>query len=114
MEVLVDGWGYMITLDKATRELDRLGEESLVGEILSCQDTPPFNVPSGKQLTLRIDPNIDSRHIEVDYHPSDADWDHINRVDVRITPDEYQEIYFGSGRVLGVTPDVSTNIRIEG
>ena len=111
MEVLVDGWGYMISIDSPKGELEKLRTGTLEGEVLSCVNEEPFNVPTGKKLTLNVDPSINQ--VSVRYFPPESDWNELERIDVRISPEEYQNIYYGSGRVRGCSPDIYTNILVQ-
>ncbi|MFA5857212.1 MAG: hypothetical protein WC867_07655 [Candidatus Pacearchaeota archaeon] len=111
MEILVDVWGYMVSIDSPNGELDLLKNKTLEGEVLSVIDKEPFNVSTGKKLTLRVDDSI--KEISVSYYPEESDWNSLQRVDVRISPDEYQRIYYGSGRVIGTKPRLSTDILVQ-
>ncbi len=112
MEVLVDDWGYTVSIDTPHGELERLRTGTLEGEILEVVDKDPFNVPTGKQLSLRLDPDVREMVIE-SYPPEFAKWGDLRRLDVRISPEEYQEIYFGTGRVYGTKPRLFTDIIVR-
>ncbi|MDO8459641.1 MAG: hypothetical protein Q7S74_00890 [Nanoarchaeota archaeon] len=113
MEVLVDGWGYMVSIDSPNGELDTLKNKTLEGEILSTTDEKPYTCdnPTGKKLTLRIDPNV--RDISVSYYPENSGWEDLQRIDVRISPEDYKNIYLGSGRVRGAKPTLSIDILVQ-
>lgn len=111
MEVLVDDWGYMISIDSPEGELEKLRIGTLEGEILSCVEEEPFNVPTGKKLTLKVDPSIN--RISVNDFPKKSSWDDLERIDVRISLEEYQDIYYGSGRVRDGPPHHYTNILVQ-
>ena len=111
MEILADVLGYMVSIDSPKGELESLEKGILEGEILLVTDKEPYNVPTNKKLTLRVDPSINE--MLVDYYPAEASWDELQRVDIRISPKEYERICFGKGRVFGTRPRLSTDIIVQ-
>ena len=62
MEVLVDSWGYTITIDYGLH-MDILRRGNVLrGEILGAKEGRVDYVSTGKYLTLRVDPSL--RHGE--------------------------------------------------
>ena len=111
MEILADTCGYIISIDSAKGELEALKNGTLEGEILSVIGEDPYNVPTGKKLTLCIYPNI--KEISVRCFPINCDWNSMKRLEVGISPDEYKEIYYGHGRVYGTRPRLSIDILVQ-
>ena len=112
MEVLVDMAGYIVSIEPRKDELVRLERgETLEGEILLATDEEPFNAPTGKRLTLRVDPN--AREVSDSYYPEDAGWEELEKIGLVISPEEYRRIDSGSGRVFGTKPRLSDDFMIQ-
>src|SRR3989344_2070613 len=111
MEVLMDRGGYVVSICSLNRELESLKDGTLEGEILSVVDTEPYNVSTGKKLTLKVDTSI--KEISVYYYPPKSDWNSLQIVDVRISSNEYNDIYYGSGSVIGTRPRLPIDILVR-
>ncbi len=111
MEVLVDFWGYSVTVQslKEFKTLEKGG--TLEAEILLVQDKEPFNAPTGKILGLRVD--FEVREIDISFTPGESDWDGLRKVDVRISPEKYRRVCYSSP-VFGTRPRLPTDIKVDG
>lgn len=113
MEVYVDLAGYVVILDSANQEVELLGSQVLEGEIVQIDHSrdPGLDIPTGKLFSLRVDKSLENT--QASYYPRESSFEELQRVDVRVSTRDYDDLMYGRGRILLEPPSTWTDFLIR-